>query len=73
MYTVPINLYIFQTKHFYRCNLFTGQEKSDAHLCYVPTVRPVNEWHAIALACTHRPQYLFRYAIVAHAKLYMTS
>ena len=33
----------------------------------------INEWHAIALACVHTRQYLFRYAIVAGAKLYMTS
>ena len=35
--------------------------------------RPVNEWHAIAIACTHSSWYLFRHAIVAHAKLYVTS
>ena len=35
--------------------------------------RPVNEWRAIALSHAHTPQYLFRYAIVARAKLYMTS
>ena len=35
--------------------------------------RPVNEWCAIALACAHTCQYLFRHAAVACAKLYMTS
>ena len=35
--------------------------------------RPVNKWHAIALACAHTRQYLFRHAIVTCAKLYMTS
>ena len=36
-------------------------------------IRPVNEWHTIALARTHICQYLFRHANVTHAKLYMTS
>ena len=36
-------------------------------------ITPVNEWHTIALACTHTCQYLFRHANVTHAKLYMTS
>ena len=36
-------------------------------------IRPVNEWHAITLACTITRQYLFGHAIFARAKLYMTS
>ena len=36
-------------------------------------IRPVNEWRAITLACTHARQYLFGHAIFACAKLYMTS
>ena len=36
-------------------------------------IRSVNEWHAIALACIHTPQYLFICAIITHVKLYMTS
>ena len=36
-------------------------------------IRPVNEWHAIVLACTQKPQYLFICAIITHVKLYMTS
>ena len=36
-------------------------------------IRPVNEWSAIALARAHTRQYLFRGAIVARAKRYMTS
>ena len=35
-------------------------------------IRPVNEWRAIALACTHTRQYLFGYAIFARGKLYLT-
>ena len=35
--------------------------------------RPDNEWREIALACAHTSQYLFRCAIVACAKLCMTS
>ena len=35
--------------------------------------RPVNEWHAIILACANTHQYLFRHAIVTCAKLYMMS
>ena len=34
--------------------------------------RPANEWHVIALTCTHT-LYLFRRAVVAHAKLNMMS
>ena len=37
------------------------------------TCRPVNAWRAIALARVHTCQYLFRRAIVARAKLSMTS
>ena len=36
-------------------------------------IRSVNECHAITLACTHTCQYLFRHAIVTHAKLYIMS
>ena len=36
-------------------------------------LRPVNEWHAIALARPHTRQYLFRHAIIAREKLYITS
>ena len=35
--------------------------------------RPVNEWRAIALARFLTHQYVFRHAIAAQAKLYMTS
>ena len=34
---------------------------------------PVNEWRAIALARAHTRLYLFRRAIVARTKLWMTS
>ena len=36
-----------------------------------PLSRPVSEWRVIALACANTCQYLFKRAIVAHAKLYM--
>ena len=35
--------------------------------------RPVNEWRVIAVARVLTRQYLYRPAIAAHAKLYMTS
>ena len=34
--------------------------------------RPVNEWRAIARARAFTYQYIFRHAIITHAKLYMT-
>ena len=40
---------------------------------YTGKARPVNEWHAIVLACLHTCQYLFRHAIIVRAKLYMKS
>ena len=36
-------------------------------------VNPVNEWHAVVPTHAHTCPYLFRHAIVAHAKLDMTS
>ena len=35
--------------------------------------RPVNEWCTIALVRVHTQQYLFRCAIITHAKVYMVS
>ena len=37
------------------------------------TSSPANEWRAIALACTHTREYLFRHAIIIHAIVYMRS
>ena len=37
------------------------------------TVRSVNQWRVIALARANAGQHLFRCAIVARAKFYMTS
>ena len=36
-------------------------------------IRPVNEWHAVALAHANTCQYLFMCATVTHAKRYMIS
>ena len=35
-------------------------------------INPLNECHVIALARAQACQYLFKHAILAHAKLYMT-
>ena len=50
-------------------NLFLGISQK---LCYI-TSSPANEWHAIAPACAHTHQYVFRYAIITHAILCMKS
>ena len=55
----------FQAKYVYLCKSF---------LCFLLHIfRPVNEWYVIAFTGVDKHQYLFRCAIIAPVKLYMTS
>ena len=54
-------------------NISRGLDNLWSNGVVVIRVNPVNEWHAIASARAHKCPYLFRHAIVAHAKLDMTS
>ena len=62
-----IKSFVIDKKQYVNNAAFLGSLKKP-HL-----IRPVNEWHAVTLACTITPQCLFGHAIFARAKLYMAS